>query len=100
MENPSSHMELAEGDGIVLFNDQPGSLQDISFSRRLKHLANTAGAGSERQSLRARSSTMQQKECQILDAETASGEKFSRLLLPQCEPSTLGVSYMGTGRCC
>lgn len=65
-ETPSSHPELAEGDGIVLFN---GRVRGISFSRRLKHSAITAGAGSERQSLRAGSSTVLQKECQILHAE-------------------------------
>lgn len=44
IEIPSSHMELPEGDEVMLFNDQLVSVWGISSSRRLKNLASSAWA--------------------------------------------------------
>lgn len=89
----SSHMELPEGDEVVLFNDQLGSVWGISFSRRLKNLTTSAGASSGRQILTAGSSTNKKNAWSCtLSIKWASGEKIFRLLLPQSAPSTLGFS--------
>lgn len=97
-EIPSSHPELAEGDGIVLFNGQLGSVRGISFSR-LKCLATLLGLvqkGRVCELHLAPSSKRNASSC-TLNVNTASGAKIFRLLLPQCTPSTLGFSTWTLG---
>lgn len=74
VEIPSSHMELLEGDEVMLFNDQLVSVCGISFSRRLKNLATSAGACSERQILTGGPNTSRRN---VWSCMLSMGRKFS-----------------------
>lgn len=74
IEIPSSHVELPEGDEVMLFNDQLASVRGIGFSRRLKNLAASAGASSERQISTAGPSTSKRN---VWSHMLSMGRKFS-----------------------